>query len=104
MPSPHIEADEIWRAKYADRVARFTAGDISPDMFRAYLHALGFRSQEIDAEVRLHEPATPPPCEANHAGRMHPRFPSGYCVICGAEAHEGCKHELAVGEWAPREP
>ena len=47
----------------------------------------------------------PPPCEWNYVGRMHdhPRFPSGSCVVCGAEAHEGCKHELAVGEFKPNE-
>jgi hypothetical protein len=47
----------------------------------------------------------PPPCERSYAGRtnQHPRFPSGYCVECGAEAHEGCKDPLAVGEYAPRE-
>ncbi len=41
----------------------------------------------------------PPPCERNYAGRIHkhPRFPSGYCVACRADAHEGCKHELATG-------
>lgn len=46
----------------------------------------------------------PPPCEqpVKHAFQ-HPRFPSGDCVICGALCTEGCKHELAVGEWAPRE-
>lgn len=43
----------------------------------------------------------PPPCELSYAGHIHnhPRFPSGDCVICGALCTEGCKHELAVGEW-----
>ena len=47
----------------------------------------------------------PPPCEWDYAGRMHlhPRYASGFCVECGAEAHEGCKDPLAVGEWAPVE-
>lgn len=48
----------------------------------------------------------PPPCERGYplgGAQQHPRFPSGYCVICGAEAHEGCKHELAVGDFAPKE-
>jgi len=47
----------------------------------------------------------PPPCERSYAGRVHehPRFPSGDCVICGVLCTEGCKHELAVGEYAPAE-
>jgi hypothetical protein len=47
----------------------------------------------------------PPPCERGYAGHLHdhPRFPSGDCVICGARCTEGCKHELAVGEWAEPE-
>jgi len=46
----------------------------------------------------------PPPCEWNYAGRIHqhPRYPSGHCVECGAEAHEGCKDPRAIGEWEPR--
>jgi hypothetical protein len=49
---------------------------------------------------------TPPPCERGYPqgqGHLHPRFPSGDCGICGALCTEGCKHELAVGEYAPRE-
>lgn len=62
-----------------------------------------WKAQEPDDEW-LYSP--PPPCEQNYTGRLrhHPRYPSGYCVICGAEAHEGCKHPLAVGEWEPKEP
>ena len=47
----------------------------------------------------------PPPCELNYAGRIyrHPRYPSGDCVVCGALCTEGCKHPLAVGEYAPTE-
>lgn len=36
-------------------------------------------------------------------GISTPAFRVGYCVECGAEAHEGCKDPLAVGEWAPKE-
>lgn len=35
----------------------------------------------------------PPPCERpvpRFQQHMHPRFPSGYCVVCAAEAHQGC--------------
>lgn len=41
----------------------------------------------------------PPPCERSYKGHIHdhPRFPSGRCVECGADSHEGCKHPLAVG-------
>ena len=36
----------------------------------------------------------PPPCELSYRRSSdHPRFPSGYCIICGAEAHEGCRHD-----------
>lgn len=48
----------------------------------------------------------PPPCELPYPRfeqHRHPRFPSGDCVVCGALCTEGCKHELAVGEYAPRE-
>lgn len=46
----------------------------------------------------------PPPCERGYAhSHLHPRFPSGDCVVCGALCTEGCKHELAIGEWAPEE-
>lgn len=47
----------------------------------------------------------PPPCERSYAGRLyqHPRYPSGDCVECGALCTEGCRHTLAVGEWAPVE-
>lgn len=47
----------------------------------------------------------PPPCERNYVGRIHqhPRFPSGFCVECHAEAHQSCKHLLAVSEWEPKE-
>lgn len=48
----------------------------------------------------------PPPCERGYpvgSIHKHPRYPSGHCVECGAEAHEGCKHELAVGEFEPKE-
>jgi len=37
----------------------------------------------------------PPPCERpTRWGRSyeHPRFPSGYCTVCGAEAHQACKY------------
>lgn len=53
------------------------------------------------------EGGEPPPCERGYPlgqQHLHPRFPSGDCVICGALCTEGCKHELAIGEWAPREP
>jgi hypothetical protein len=37
-----------------------------------------------------------PPCERSYVDRwQHPRYPSGFCVECGAEAEEGCKHALA---------
>jgi len=44
----------------------------------------------------------PPPCQLNYAGRVnqHPRFQSGDCSVCGALCTEGCKHPLAVGEYA----
>jgi hypothetical protein len=48
----------------------------------------------------------PPPCELPYPRgqtHLHPRFPSGDCVVCGALCTEGCKHVLAVGEWAPAE-
>jgi len=56
-------------------------------------------------EVAAETAPKPPPCEISYAGRIHqhPRFPSGDCVICGALCTEGCKHALAVGEYAPRE-
>lgn len=59
---------------------------------------------DMDHADELNGPE-PPPCERSYAGRIHqhPRFPSGYCVECGAEAHEGCKDPLAVGEYEPRE-
>jgi hypothetical protein len=40
----------------------------------------------------------PPPCEKVYTMRYHPRFPSGYCVECGAGPEESCKHPLATGE------
>jgi hypothetical protein len=41
----------------------------------------------------------PPPCERSYAGRMHqhPRYPSGHCVECGADSHQGCKDSLMTG-------
>ena len=44
----------------------------------------------------------PPPCQLGYGGHSHdhPRFPSGDCVVCGALCTEGCKHVLAVGEYA----
>ena len=58
----------------------------------------------------------PPPCELFHGpGRMHlhPRYPSGRCVACGAEPHQGCQYETWLDwerfqrdepEWEPKEP
>jgi hypothetical protein len=41
-----------------------------------------------------------PPCHQNYAGRLHlhPRWPSGDCLLCGALCTETCKHPLAAGE------
>lgn len=34
-----------------------------------------------------------PPCERGYASsQLHPRFPSGDCVVCGASCIEECKH------------
>jgi len=45
-----------------------------------------------------------PPCQLGYArSNQHPRFPSGDCVICGALCTEGCKHVLAVSEYAEDE-
>lgn len=38
----------------------------------------------------------PPPCELPWPkGRpeLHCRYPSGHCVVCGAEPHQSCQHE-----------
>ena len=43
----------------------------------------------------------PPPCEMpipRYEQHRHPRYPSGFCVVCGAQAHEGCKWPGAE-EW-----
>ena len=44
----------------------------------------------------------PPPCQRNYprGPYEHPRYPSGDCSVCGALCTQGCKHPLAVGEWA----
>jgi hypothetical protein len=51
---------------------------------------------------KTHDPADdelgpePPPCERPfppHMPEQHCRYPSGFCVECGAEAHQRCKHE-----------
>lgn len=38
----------------------------------------------------------PPPCELHFGpGRthLHPRFPSGDCVVCGALCTQACQHD-----------
>lgn len=51
---PSVEAHvEDWRERYAARRAEYVAGEISRDLFIAHLFRLGFRGQELDAEVRL---------------------------------------------------
>ena len=53
----------------------------------------------------IEEAGPQPPCELSYAARIHqhPRYPSGDCTVCGALCTQGCRHPLAVGEWAPRE-
>ncbi len=58
MPQPYHEkgrwsTDEIWRAKYDTAVEQFKAGRIGEDTFRLSLHFLGFRNQELEAEITL---------------------------------------------------
>ena len=45
--------EELWRHKYNTAVKRFKAGMEGEATFRAVLHTLRFRGQEIDAEVNL---------------------------------------------------
>lgn len=41
-----------------------------------------------------------PPCERPVAfGQNHPRYPSGWCVACGAAPEEGCVREEQVMVW-----
>ena len=58
MPSPHIEADLDWLDKYAEAVRLYQKRDalMTADIFRATLKSLGFRGQEIEAEVNLWMP------------------------------------------------
>jgi hypothetical protein len=43
-----------------------------------------------------------PPCERPYsASHLHPRFPSGDCVACGALCTQGCKHPNAEPEREP---
>lgn len=58
MVQPYLErgrwsSDEIWRAKYDLAVERFKAGQIGEDTFRLSLHFLGFRGQDLEAEMTL---------------------------------------------------
>lgn len=44
--------------------------------------------------VEAHPPTAPAPCERPvELGQRHPRFPSGWCVECGATPEGGCLHE-----------
>jgi hypothetical protein len=52
-------SDEIWRAKYDIAVEQFKAGQIGEDTFRLSLHFLGFRNQELEAEIGLNKPSKP---------------------------------------------
>lgn len=56
MPPPHIEANEVWIARYADACARFKQREISVHVFRAELKTLRFLPHEIDTEVNLNWP------------------------------------------------
>lgn len=66
MPQPHLErladrndpnsSSELWEVRYNRACTEFTTKKISTDVFRAYLHALGFRGQEMEAEINLHWP------------------------------------------------
>lgn len=59
MTTSHHEP-EAWRIfnERADEAHReFAAGEISADLYRGKLYALGFRGAEIDSEVSLHAPA-----------------------------------------------
>jgi len=56
---PHDDRAERWRARYESYAGWFAAGEISADVFRAGLYALGFRGQEIETEIALHQGARP---------------------------------------------
>jgi hypothetical protein len=57
--NPSTQSTEFWCFKYDLARDEFAAGAISTDLFRGKLYRLGFRGQEIESEVRLHQPAQP---------------------------------------------
>lgn len=53
--------------------------------------------QHVAAEEEDDPPL--PPCEQPvPPGGQHPRFPSGWCVVCGAAPEEGCRRQPPSGE------
>lgn len=45
--------EELWRFKYQQAVERFSSGKEGEATFRAVLIGLGFRGQELAAEIAL---------------------------------------------------
>lgn len=54
MTQDSPDANDI-KEVYNERVREFKAKEISEAVFRAHLVKLGFRGQDIDAEVNLHK-------------------------------------------------
>lgn len=55
MPIPSTQSTEWWACKYDLARDGFASGQDSADLFRAKLYRLGFRGQEIESEVKLHQ-------------------------------------------------
>lgn len=76
------ERDELWRA----RTDEFKAGVISEEVYRASLFALMYRGENIDAEVRRHQPV--------------PSVPDWVGVVARAIALKALQNKrMTLAEW-----
>jgi hypothetical protein len=83
---------------------RFACGDcdpclsahVVPPVVKQLMAERDEFADKYEAAMSEQSEVPAPPCEVFYmdAIHKHPRYPSGHCVVCGAEAHEGCKHEL----------
>lgn len=56
MDNRQQDARELKEQRYRVACAAFEADEISIDVFRATLHGIGYRGQELESEVSLHWP------------------------------------------------